>query len=100
MIKLPKILPAPERPVHLPSDAKWLSGEGAGSWFVIEPERGLNEYTISRYSPEGSLECEGLFVAAREMISHLNYEITYPAHCSVVTVIQEEEVIRFEAKAH
>jgi hypothetical protein len=31
-------LPAPVRPDNLASASQWLSGEGAGSWFHLEPE--------------------------------------------------------------
>ena len=95
MIKFPKILPEPALPAHLPSTAKWLSGEGAGSWFVIEQENDI-QYKITRFSPEGLVECEGLFGASiANMNIEKDFEITYPSHCAKVSIIQGEEKIIF-----
>ena len=63
MTKQPKILPPPdERPSHLPLTGKWLSGEGAGSWFVIEETRTKLQYRITRLSPGGMIECKGDYI--------------------------------------
>jgi hypothetical protein len=57
-------LPAPNLPKHIAADAQWISGEGAGSWFVLSTlPKGL---WVSRYSPDGELEHEGWF-------NHENY---------------------------
>lgn len=96
MIKLPEILPPPmERPSDLPATAKWLSGEGAGSWFVIEEIEKLLHYHITRFSPEGIIECEGLFQPDTEIDLKKEFSITYPAHCSRITIIQEDTMIHF-----
>lgn len=42
-------LPNPERHPKIPENAQWLSGEGAGSWFVFDVENKLLK--VSRYSP-------------------------------------------------
>ena len=95
MVKLSKILPAPELPANLPPSAKWLSGEGAGSWFVIENENN-NQYKITRYSPKGNVECEGLFKANSKKIDlEKKFSITYPSHCAIVSIIQGDEKILF-----
>ncbi len=93
MIKLPKILPIPALPGNLPPTTKWLAGEGAGSWFVIEMENDI-QYRIGRFSPEGHIECEGLFKSISKKIDlKKDYDITYPSHCATVTIIQEKEKI-------
>jgi hypothetical protein len=94
MIKLPKILPKPKLPINLSLSAKWLAGEGAGSWFVIEKDKEVN-YKITRFSPEGRLECEGLFKTEKVINLHDDFSITYPSHCSIVTIMQETQKIRF-----
>lgn len=93
MIHLPKILPEPKLPSNLPPSAKWLSGEGAGSWFVIEKEYGMH-YKVERYSPEGLPECEGLFSSTSINIDlEKDYELTYPSHCAKVSIMQSNEKI-------
>lgn len=93
MIKLPKILPMPSLPSNLPPTAKWLAGEGAGSWFVIEKENDVH-YRIGRFSPKGHIECEGLFRSTSKKIDlKIDYTITYPSHCATVTIFQEDEKI-------
>lgn len=99
MLKLPKILPPPELPSHLPLTAKWLSGEGAGSWFVIEEEND-NQFKITRFSPEGNFECDGIFTADKEVNLQNDFSITYPSHCSTVTIKKETESICFKIKTH
>lgn len=90
MIKLPEILPMPSLPGNLPPTAKWLAGEGAGSWFVIEMENDF-QYKIDRFSPKGHIECTGLFRSTSKKIDmKKNYEITYPSHCATVSILQEE----------
>jgi Family of unknown function (DUF6695) len=96
MIKLPKILPAPELSSKIPSNAKWLAGEGAGSWFVIKKTNFTN-YRITRLSPEGNFECENVFTAESRFNVENDYIITVPSHCSVVTIIQGHKKICFKA---
>ncbi|CAG5077161.1 DUF6695 family protein [Parvicella tangerina] len=87
--RTPPVLPAPERNERVPSTAKWLSGQGAGSWFVIQSTEENKVYHIQRLSPEGELECEGNFRASESIDLSIDYEVTYPSHCAVVTVKQE-----------
>lgn len=96
MINLPKILPKPKLPSNLPPIAKWLAGEGAGSWFVIAKDED-SRYKITRFSPEGRLECEGLFKTEKMINLHDDFTITYPSHCSIVTIMQETEKIRLRS---
>ena len=88
MKPLPDILPEPRKPSNLPGDAKWLAGEGAGSWFVIHRSHGISMYFVQRFSPEGKLECDGLFNASRSIDFTTKFNITYPSHCQKITLIQ------------
>lgn len=92
MNALPKTLPAPKkRPSNLPHSSKWLAGEGAGSWFTIEKTPTKNVFKVYRFSPEGIMECEGLFFTDSHFDLEKGYELTYPSHCAVVTVIQNAD---------
>ena len=95
MIKLAKTLPAPPRPPHLDTSALWLAGEGAGSWFIISKTKVDLLYEISRFSPDGKLECRSVFSSERKLDLAKDYKITYPSNCSKVTVIQNELVVKF-----
>lgn len=81
-------LPAPQRPQHLSQEAQWLSGEGAGSWFEWQLTPG-GLYEINRYSPEGILECGGLFKAENTIEGKGQVQVTYPSHCQQVTWLQK-----------
>ena len=90
-----QLLPAPQLPKHLPHASKWLAGEGAGSWFVIESNE-AGDLNIQRFSPDGTFECEGLFTGPKSIDLTIDYELGYPSHCQKITLIQKEEVLRFE----
>lgn len=97
MIQLPKILPIPEEtPNGLLKEIKWLSGEGAGSWFLIEESDTKNCYKISRFSQEGFIECQGLFIANDHIDLNKEYSITYPSHCAKVTLLQYDKIITLQ----
>ena len=89
MTKQPKILPPPdERPSHLPLTGKWLSGEGAGSWFVIEETRTKLQYRITRLSPGGMIECEGDYITNYPIKLDEEFLMDYPSHCAKVAISQ------------
>jgi len=100
------VLPSPIRPQNLSDTAQWLSGEGCGSWFYIERSNSERDsfdkngdyYKISRYSPEGNLECSGLFKQVTGELIDLEdtYQFTYLSHCAKVNIIQKEINLRFE----
>lgn len=92
-MKLPKVLPSPKRPKNLTKKAKWLSGEGAGSWFEIFLDHGA--YRISRISPTGILECSGQFKASELFTETDDWEMSYPSHCGLITVLQNNKRILF-----
>ena len=93
-MKLPKTLPPPDVPGAIPKNAKWLSGEGAGSWFVIEKLK--DNFLITRYSPTGVLECENNFKSSLPFNPKDDFTMNYPSHCAVVSVIQEGSKIIFK----
>ncbi len=93
MTNSPMILPEPRLPKHVPDKVKWLAGEGAGSWFLIENDN-ENHYKITRYSPEGKIECEGLFYSkSRNLDLDRGFKISYPSHCATVTLVQDKWII-------
>lgn len=67
---------------------QWLSGEGAGSWFVIEAKGQL--FSVKRFSESGKCECSGLFQLDGEGQLDLteNFQISYPSHCNLITLLQ------------
>ena len=86
----------PKLPINLPKTAQWLAGEGAGSWFVIEPK--AIDFEIKRYSPEGNLECEGLFQYEnqKEFNIEKDYQFTHLSRCKTVRIIQQNITFIFE----
>lgn len=93
---LKKTLPEPTRVSNLPHGAQWLSGVGVGSWFAIEKAK--EGYIISRISPNGIVECSGLFKIVNNVFFDINspYQLDYLSHCQRVLVKQFEQVIVFE----
>jgi hypothetical protein len=85
-IYLQSTLSAPVKDRLIPHNAQWLAGEGAGSWFVFGIENG--NIKVSRYSPEGIVECSGLYtVSGAEIIEDvLSANITYPSDCRLITM--------------
>jgi len=81
-------LPAPVKAENIPVTAQWLGGEGAGSWFVVEIS---GEYfEVTRYSPEGNIECCGIFFEKEKQFNIQKlYEITYLSHCEQISILQE-----------
>ena len=95
IMKLPRILVQPKRPDLLPPNAKWLAGEGAGSWFVITEKESVLH--IIRYSPKGDFECENYFDCNSEFQILEAFHLDYPSHCAVVTIKQNGKKIRLHA---
>ncbi len=91
-------LSAPTKPHHLPSNIHWLSGEGSGSWFLIEEMK--NEFIISRFNPEGKIECKGIFMQVSGFPINLNkpYLFTYLSHCAEVNIVQDNAYLKFKLK--
>lgn len=94
---IPTILPPPEKVQPIPSEAQWLAGEGAGSWFYIK--KISNEMIkVTRYSPTGKKEFCGFFQLTSNQIFHENtdYRITYPSHFQKISIIQNQQLLVFE----
>ncbi len=93
-------LPADKHP-NVPKEAKWLSGQGEGTWFTVTKEDGLadNEYRIRRHTPQGNLDCDRVF-----SIDDISFDITQPfeiahvSHCAVVKTNQADQVYSFTFK--
>lgn len=88
-------LSAPLRPSKVPADARWLAGEGAGSWFVLRWTDSLLH--AERLSPEGDRECQGLFKLSSADKPDLSapVEVTYPSHCALITLLQSDRTFTY-----
>ncbi|MBN2820283.1 MAG: hypothetical protein JXP36_15005 [Bacteroidales bacterium] len=89
-------LPAPERHPNIPEKAQWLSGEGAGSWFVFVIENTLLK--VTRYSVYGVIECTGLYEntdALSLLKNEKSYKITYPSNCKTVSLKVNDTEFKF-----
>lgn len=90
------ILP-PKKHENVPTDAKWLSGQGEGTWFCITKEEGLNEheYRVRRISPQGNIDCDRVFKLTNNDKFNLfnEWDITHISHCAKVRVIQHDSVV-------
>jgi hypothetical protein len=72
------------------SPKKWLYGLGASAWFAFRQIG--QQLHIRRYSPEGKLECTGIFKAHHKRLELADpFAITYPSHCAKVTLVQNGE---------
>lgn len=85
----------PNRHQNIPENAQWLSGEGAGSWFHIVREENL--FHIKRLSPDGKIECDELFEIKSnvQFDAYKPFKITYPSNCELITILQNENKIKF-----
>lgn len=88
-------LSPPAKTDGIPENSQWLAGEGAGSWFNIELT--VKDYKITRYSPEGRIECSGLFNTLKESDFNINapFEFVHLSHCKSVTIRQMDQVLKF-----
>jgi hypothetical protein len=93
----PAAIAEPIRPAHLPVQAQWLAGTGAGSWFyIIAIDHNKPFYSIIRFSPEGEVECERLFVLKNNNFSpSAPYKFVYPSHCALCTILQNDSLLEF-----
>lgn len=98
MNPLPEILPPPSIPSNVSPSAKWLSGEGAGSWFEIKKTNNNKNFMVKRYSPKGKLECSGNFVADKEIYLQKDFQLTYPSFCNKISLIQNQKVVTLNLK--
>ncbi len=87
-LQLPEVLDQPAIPSNISSNAKWLAGEGAGSWFAFDIID-VDQITVSRFSPQGIFECRETFDFPSVFNLEKEFSVTYPSYCSVVTVVQD-----------
>lgn len=92
---LKSTLPPPIKHSNIPETAQWLSGEGAGSWFFIMPDK--NQYIILRYNSDGVLECEGRFkqMGNAKFYINLPFKFVHLSHCAKITLQQNNTIIEF-----
>lgn len=96
--ELESTLPPPARHHAIPEHAQWLSGEGAGSWFSLEIEGVF--LNLTRYSPQGMVECRGYFEGPIEELGKANVKpiLGYLSHCRELTLRINGEKIKFKRK--
>lgn len=88
---------APELPANIPEDSKWLSGEGGGAWFHIKKNN--SGYQISRYSPDGKVDCNRIFEIESEGFDETSdYKILHISHCALLQVEQDSKRFIFNLK--
>lgn len=84
--ELTSTLPQPVRHPAIPGNAQWLSGEGAGSWFAFSFEEDILK--VTRYSPDGTIECRGNYKGPSEGFLRVDKEVIvdYPSNCKEVVL--------------
>jgi hypothetical protein len=69
--------------------ATWLGGIGSGAWFKIEDKIDNKTYKISRHTPEGKKDFEGLFLLKAPDFNPLkDYHFIHPTNCQEVYIEQ------------
>lgn len=95
-------LAAPEKHKNIPDKARWLGGEGAGSWFEVvlfnQDDKLESLYLITRFAPNSTIECKGIFTCNDNFEVEKNYELSYLSHCAEVNVKQGNKNIKFQLK--
>jgi hypothetical protein len=88
-------LPAPARHPAIPEDAKWLSGEGAGSWFAFNAVEDFLK--VTKYSPEGRVECSGIYDGPVKELRDKNHSIhlDYLSDCREINLKIDGNRIKF-----
>lgn len=90
------ILPAPPIPENLKDkNIHWLSGEGAGSWFL--PEFRERTVFLQRFTADGALEgaAELNLVSAKMPSETAKIKLTYPSALHVLSIDNEGEISLF-----
>lgn len=87
-------LPQPARAKNIPPDAQWLSGEGCGSWFHIQPTE--KNYQIARYNPQGVVEFVAQYIPKEHPFDPASeFKLAYLSHYERVIVHQNQQRIEF-----
>ncbi|MDF1673374.1 MAG: hypothetical protein P1U41_07695 [Vicingaceae bacterium] len=90
---------APELPSHLPKHCQWLSGQGAGAWFSLDLTEVENQYQIKRFSAEGNLDCDRIFIIEdneNQFDISKKYKFAHISHCAKCNIIQEGKMFVFK----
>ncbi len=87
-------LPAPSKHKSIPAGARWLSGEGAGSWFMVD--RKDNALLVTRYSPDGDIECSGEFEGPDlSMLNGHPMVVTHISNCRDIRIMADGKCFVF-----
>ncbi|MCF6365838.1 MAG: hypothetical protein L3J35_06495 [Bacteroidales bacterium] len=79
-------------PDNIPANSKFLEGVGESAWFNIKATSKKNEFIISRYTTEGTLECSNTFIIQTPGFDiSKQYEFTYVSHCTKCTLLQNNK---------
>ncbi|MFC0263733.1 DUF6695 family protein [Fontibacter flavus] len=91
--KLDAVLATPVIHPAIPTNSKWLAGEGAGSWFHIT--RMAELFIVRRYSPNGELEFTAIYetLGDQYFFPESSFELGYPIHYEKITIIQAGNLI-------
>ncbi|WP_373524550.1 DUF6695 family protein [Aquiflexum sp.] len=89
---LNQVLEAPKRHAAIPNTAKWLSGEGAGSWYDIK-QIGTFFY-CRRFDEKGRIEFSSFYELEGKELIHLDsgFSFGYPSHFQRITLIQKNKI--------
>lgn len=92
-------LPQPALHPSIPDNAKWIAGEGAGSWFhfmLKNPED--THLLVTRYSEKGDIECRAYFKNPDDLKLDIQqpFELTYLSHCREINAIQNNKKIKLQ----
>ncbi len=88
-------LPPPAIPKHLlqfVNQLHWLAGEGAGSWFLLEPNADRH-VLVTRFCPLGKKEFEGIFNWKKNLT---NFKMGYPSHFQKITIISNKTTLSLD----
>ncbi len=91
-------IPFRKQPKNIPSKSKWLNGEGAGTWLLVEPENQSKEvFRIKRYDEAGTPEFDLLFhLDTGELDFQKEYHFDYPSHALKCTIQQAGSKLNFK----
>lgn len=90
----------PPKPGSVLSEAQWLGGRGAGSWFHIMQNTQFqnDEYRVLRYVPDGSVNYDRIFRLGRGALDlHQPYQFIYDCHAAKTTIIQNDRRLELQA---
>lgn len=93
-------LEEPYRLDCIPINSQWLSGEGAGSWFHISATQ--DKFSITRYSPQGKIECSGIFEITNNIQFDINtpYKFMHLSHCKSVNILQDDKIVQMNRQTN